>query len=197
MIRRINVNIFPSGSQGYLFLESDGTKLRGKSWPGLTRVVTAYRKLNGLPVGNVYDEVMAQACARNPSLCKDVPSAAPPATARPPSLKGRVLSWLSSLARVAAKQPLEFVQDSEMRQRAAVCASCPASKPLPEGCSTCKQAMSALRGKVLGPQRLNACDKRIGACERLGCDLQAAAWLNESRVREDSLPSACWRKVSI
>lgn len=193
---KINVNVFPSGSGGHVFTESDGTVIRGKSWSGVVRKVQAYRRQNGLEPGNAYDEVMAQACARNPSLCKEV-TAAPPAAVRPPTLKGRVITWLATLRAAAQRQSLAYAAKEVMKARANTCAACPFSKPLPEGCSTCKMAITEMRKQILGPERLNGLDHRPGACEALGCDLPTAAWLDEPRVRHDGLPAHCWRKAQV
>lgn len=191
---KINVNVFPSGSGGYVFTESDGTVIRGKSWSGVVRKVLAYRRQNNMPPGNAYDEVMVQACARNPVLCKQI-SKAPVAASKPASLKGRVLQWLSTLRGIAMRQSLSYVTEAEMRQRANTCAGCQNNKALPEGCSTCRHAIAELRKNIIGPERLNACDKRTMACDQLGCDLPTAAWLDEPRIRNDGLPGHCWRKA--
>jgi hypothetical protein len=68
-MKRVNVNLFPK--EGYIYLESDGSKHRAENWSKLMAKVSAYRKRAGLPQGDVEREVMAQACQRNPSHCSE------------------------------------------------------------------------------------------------------------------------------
>jgi hypothetical protein len=193
---KINLNVYPSGSGGYVFKDADGTLFRGKSWQGLASRLTRYRQTNRLPIGDPLTEVLAQACARNPTLCQDNAKAATPPP-RPASLKGRVLGWLSSLKKASEQQPLAFVDEHNMRARAATCAACPRNAALPDGCSSCRLAVAELRRQVIGPQRVAGRDQRLNACSELGCDLPTAAWLNEPRVHSAGLPPACWRKAGV
>jgi hypothetical protein len=193
---KVNVNVFPSGSNGFSFKNGDGVNIRANSWPGVTAKLKAYRARNGHPPGNPEAEVLSQACSRNPSLCKESQGKAVLSAKKPPSLKGRVLSWLSTLKKTGEAQPLTFVKEPEMKARANVCATCHHNKPLPDGCSSCKMAISELRKNLIGQQRLNGQDHRINACEALGCDLPSAAWLDEPRIRHDGLPANCWRKIN-
>lgn len=194
---KINVNVFPSGSSGYVFKDGDGTVIRANSWPGVVSKLKEYRARNSHPPGNPEAEVLAQACSRNPSLCKDAQVNAVQSAKKPASLKGRVLSWLSSLKKAGEAQPLAFVKEPEMKARANVCSVCPFNKPLPDGCSSCRMAVAELRKNLVGQQRLNAQDHRIKACDALGCDLPSAAWLDEPRIRHDGLPVNCWRKAGV
>jgi hypothetical protein len=192
---RVNVNVYPSGSGGYVFRDSDGTVFRGKSWGGVARKVAQYRLNSGRVVGDVVTEVASQACARNPGICKEANQVVP--APRPSTLKGRVLTWLTTFVRIREARPLGFVDDATARTRANICAVCPRGKQLPGGCATCKQAIRELRLKVVGNQRITAMDQRLGACEELGVDLPTAVFLDEVRVTNEALPGNCWRKTGV
>jgi hypothetical protein len=192
---KVNVNVYPSGSNGYVFKEGDGSVIRAQSWPGVVAKLKEYRARNNRPPGSPEAEVLAQACARNPSLCKESQVNAVQSARKPPSLKGRVLSWLSTLRKAGEANPLAFVKEDEMKARAGVCAVCPFNKPLPDGCSSCRMAVAELRKNLIGQTRLNAQDHRIRACDVLGCDLPSAAWLDEPRISSSGLPANCWRKA--
>lgn len=199
-MRRINVNIFPaSGSRS--FIETDGTRIVGPSWPGVVKAVTSYRARNKLPAGNPTEEVRAQVCAREPGICHEVaPPGAPP---RPPSqsvpasgeaqVRAKALSWLTSMRRHVGEtgHQLGKVSNSEAARRASICRGCPMNKLFARGCSTCADVIADLRKRLASDKNF---DPALGGCQALGCDLKLAVFLDEPPVSNGSLPERCWRK---
>lgn len=182
-MRTINPNIYPKG--GHYFQERDGAKLVGDSWAGVIARVKAYRKRAGYPEGNVMEEVYAQACQRNPILCTD--DSGHVAAVQKASIKARVLTWLNGMR---ANRP-QFVPTEVAQQRANICASCPLNQGIPDGCASCREALKALRGEILGPRPV---DGRLNACMGTGEDLPAAAWMELQAQDNGALPGHCWRK---
>ena len=179
--------MFPS--DGHFFKEADGSVHKASSWSGVIKKVTRYRALNHLSPGNPTEEVHAQACARNPSLCYNDRHPATLQKRTESSLKGRVLGWLSH--RRANKGAVSFTDANTAQSRANVCAGCQFNTPLPEGCSSCRKAVKALRSEVLGGRSQ---DNRLHGCAIIGSDLPTAVHLEEQTLPEPALPAHCWRK---
>lgn len=190
MSQRINVNLYPK--DGYFFKEKDGAVLRGTTWPGVMRRVEHYRRRAGYPIGNVEQEVIQQACARNPSHCVHDDSVTVNQR-KIVSLKGRVLQWLGIVRK--ARTQLKFVSPQEAGERANACAGCPKNTPLPEGCATCRAALNAMRNEILGPHR--AKDGRLNGCIITGCDLPTDVHLESDRISLPEAPDFCWRKRTL
>jgi hypothetical protein len=186
----INNNMYPKG--GHVFTDSDGTKHPADSWPGVIARVRKYRERAGLPIGDVSAEVIAQACQSNPGLCRES-NAAYTEQLNKATLKTRVLKWLTALRQQVQVEPPVFVPDEERKQRAAVCATCPANQSLPGGCSSCVKALDELRKTVIGRRIV---DGRLNGCSILGEDLPTSVHLDAIRVHEGALPGNCWRKAS-
>jgi len=185
---KFNQNLHPKNG-GYLFIESDGSPLRGDSFRSLVARVQDYRKRNGFSLGDPEGEVTQQLCARNPALCSHETPAAK-RKKQEVSLKGRLLSWLSRQRQ--KKQPLDFVDAQLAERRAAICASCPMNQALPEGCSSCRVAVREMREELLGNRKI---DRRLYGCIILGHDCAVATHLEEIRTDNPELPAQCWRKV--
>lgn len=177
---------------GYKFTERDGTVLEHpRGWERLILKVASYRRNNNLPIGNPTDEVHAQACAANPTLCWNDDETTRQEIKKV-SLKGRVLRWLSELIRYKERQPLTFVSDDEARAREDVCQKCPNNTALPhEGCGSCKKAINEQRAVLIGGRPRY---KRLNACAVLGSDLQSAVHLDTVPIENHELPQHCWAK---
>lgn len=189
---RINANLFPR--DGYFFKESDGTILRAEvGWAGVITRVRAYRKRAGLPEGNPEQEVVAQACARNPNHCVSE-SNEQEEQRRVVSLKGKLLGWLSKMVRQSKKVPVVFVSAELAKSRADICAVCPKNQSVAEGCSSCRAAMREMRQALIGARTI---DKRLTGCVETYEDLTCAIWIEEQTIANDRLPSNCWRKRGV
>jgi hypothetical protein len=187
-MKTLNPNVYPHG--GYYFLDSDGARLFGQTWQGVIARVIAYRKRAGLPPGDPPNEVVAQACQRNPVLCRDDNGLTAVQTKKA-SLKTRVIQWLNKLK---ADKWNQFVDTQLARDRAQVCAGCPKNTSLPGGCASCKAAVKVLREEII-QKRFQ--DGRLHACEVLGEDLPTTVHLESQTVDNPELPGCCWRRRSI
>jgi hypothetical protein len=189
-MRTVNPNVFPKDTAGYVFVESDGAKLFGGNWPGVVARVKMYRKRAGLPPGNPEAEVMAQACAKNPTICNES-GPADIVRARSVPIKSRVLAWL---AKMRADNGKRFVDEETRRSRAAICAKCPKNVALPEGCATCRMTLKALTKEVIGDHFV---DGRLNAYDVLGEYLPASSNLDLQTEANGDLPGDCWRKRTL
>lgn len=189
-MRSINPNVFPKDTAGYVFIESDGARLFADGWAGVIARVKMYRKRAGLPPGNPEEEVKAQACARNPTICRES-GPADLTKARNVPLKSRVIAWLNKLR---ADRGRSFVDEETRRARAGICAKCPKNTALPSGCATCKAALSALRKEVIGDRFV---DGRLAACDVLGEDLAASTNIELQAEPNPELPGDCWRQRTL
>lgn len=188
---QINFNLYPR--DGYLFIEADGARIIGDSWPKVFEKVKAYRERQGIPVGNVEEEVISQACQRNPMFCT-TETQQQKETTRKASLKGRVLAWLSRMVNRKEQQPLKFVDENESKERARICNTCPFNSPFVDGCSSCKAAVNSYRDALIGPERAKA---PLKGCAILGEDIEVSSRIDETRVQNDELPNHCWRKTTL
>jgi len=185
-MKDINPNVHPKS--GYKFQEADQSWHVADTWGGVVARVTAYRRRRGVEIGNVHQEVIEQACRREPVLCTEA-NAATQTKLREASLKTRTLNYLNSLR---GKQH-SFVDDKLARDRAAVCAGCPLNIPLNEGCSSCRESLKALRQDIIGDRHR---DGRLNSCAILGEDIQTALSLDSQTVVNGELPAHCWRRRS-
>jgi hypothetical protein len=189
-MKKINPNLYPSS--GYMFKESDGSRIFGNTWPGVVARVVAYRKRNNLPPGNPGEEVNAQACQNNPGYCiEHNERARADAQKKHSSFKSQVLTWLNSITKIREKA---WVPEETARNRAAVCATCPYNKPLPGGCASCKAAVAEFRKQILGSRFQ---DGRLNGCEILTEDLQVGVHLDQTTLDNGGLPGHCWRRRSV
>ena len=188
-MKTLNPNVYPH--DGYFFLDSDGARLYADTWAGVVARVARYRRRAGLPAGDPAQEVVTQACQRNPVLCREDDGTTRVQITKE-SLKSRVIKWLSNLK---ADQGKQFVDSQLARERAQVCANCPKNTSLPGGCASCRAAVKELRESVLG-RRFQ--DGRLNACLVLGADLQTLVHLETQTVDNDELPShKCWMRRTI
>jgi len=202
---KINVNVRPS--QGHFFEEADGTQIRGNTWIEVVKRVQSYRSRNHIAPGNAETEVLAQACQREPQICKraHVPPETPSKSARraprqhidppPPSLKTRLLGWLRDMRKYKEKGSLVYVDLAERHRRAKICLGCPHRKAMKKTCGACNKAVDGLREEVLGERREISPPKE--GCNVLGTDLPVMLWLDELTVENANLPANCWRKKTL
>ena len=189
----LNKTVFPKG--GYIFTDKDRTTFRSSSWDALVEAVTSYRARNRFPAGNPLLEITTQACRRDPSACREsAPTKAITSADRSPSLRSKVLIWLSGLRRVRQTVgEVRRVGPEVMAKRVNVCKDCPHRTDLPSGCGSCADAVKLLRNGILGaPVRFDT----LGVCSALAIDLPVAIAIDEAALDNPGLPDKCWRKVN-
>jgi hypothetical protein len=188
----VNLNLYPSG--GHFFKDSDGSNHRAGSWKRVIEKVRDYRARAGLPPGNPNDEVMAQACVRQPAICNNAPTQVTVVKKDAP-FKAKVLQWFREISKSQARGPLRYVSELERKQRVAICSKCPFNIDTEtSGCGSCKAAVAAYRRNLLASRPV---DDSLGGCKILNADLPTAVSLDEVRVDNAALPAHCWRKISV
>lgn len=190
-MKSLNPNIYPKS--GHIFRDSDGSVHTADSWAGVVRRVKAYRARQGRPVDSVANDVILQACQREPVLCVEDDGQARAKLAEA-SLKSRVLGWLSRMVKAKSKGEVVYVSEQLRDARADVCNRCPLDKSLPEGCGSCKMALKELQGNVLGHRKG---EPRYAACPVLGEYLSVSVWIEQQAVADARLPWECWRKKTL
>lgn len=194
-MKKINRNLYPPG--GYIFQENDGTELRASTWDALVAVVVKYRAANGFQEGDPWKDITEQACKRSPSICTE----ASPHTVYPknkhsvaPSLKSRVIRWLTEIAKARRAGQVELTTRETARNRRAICLNCPKKQAYQGGCAPCGAALKALRHEAVG---FDPDQPGMGGCEPLGADIAVLANLNLTTQANADLPDACWMKKTI
>lgn len=190
-MRKINPNIYPK--DGYSFTDGDGTKHVADTWAGVIKRVIRYRRRQGRPEGNVMEEVISQACQRNPGLCSEETEAYR-AQIKRVSLKSSILIWLNRIRKRMEKEPLTFVSAELRAARVDVCSRCPKNTGLPEGCGSCRAALKALMESIIGSR---PGDSRVNACGVLGEYIPVSAWIESPTIPQPNLPGECWRKRTL
>jgi hypothetical protein len=190
-MKAMNPNVFPKG--GRYFKESDGVTIVGDTWEGIIARVVAYRKRAGLPVGNPKEEVITQACARDPVLCTEERPEYKAQVAIV-SLKTKILKWLVFVQGEKDRNALTFVDPVHARNRAEVCAQCPKNQAIPDGCASCKAALTESRRKILGNRPIDA---RVNECIVMEEDIPVTSNIDMQTVDRPGLPDYCWRRRSL
>lgn len=186
-----NRNMYPP--DGRVYMESDGTRFRGDSWRDLEAKVAEYRRLRGMPAGDVSADINAQLCAKYPSFCGDT-SPRPIANAHSLTFNQRVLHWVAHMLGVKRSNPTLFTRasDEEAAARAAICARCPAQQGLVQSCEACIRSVETGRRVLLdgAPSR----HQNLLPCRVLAEDTTVTVHLNQPAVDVAELPAECWRK---
>ena len=191
--KKYNNNLYPR--TGYTFKCADGVVITGSNWAGVAARLSAYRKRNGIPIGNPTREVLDQACEMNPGHCTET-NEATERQLKIVSLKGRILQWFQRLKDRRNREPMNFVDTHTSLHRAGVCIICPFKRELQEGCSSCRAALRELRADVI-QGRTPHNGLLMTGCEILGTDLATAVHLDELTIDEPRLPNTCWRKKTL
>jgi len=191
----LNPRVYPP--DGYFFTETDGVKLIGDNFAKLILVVRDYRIRNGLPPGDPVKEVNDFTCKRYPSGCREMEPGMRKdhvGNSVPHPLSTRVNTWLSSLYRIASKNPLTFVLKTEAERRAAICFSCPKQASWASGCTSCAATANRLAFSLRKGQEASQ-GPLLSGCSVLGEDTRTSIFVANMRPAENAeLPEGCWRK---
>lgn len=188
MSLEVNPNLYPPG--GYFFIDKNGFRHRGESWRDLERRVRHYREINRFSVGDVREEIMAQACSRNPNFCRE--SSKPTVVQRNPlSFNQRVIEWFVRKISLLRQGKLPRVDDAEAARRAKICLQCPNQQDYFQGCASCLQTIKTSRKALL---RSESRHPGLKPCRALGEDCSISVHIEQEKVSAQGLPSECWRK---
>jgi hypothetical protein len=190
-VKQINPNIFPK--DGFWFREADGARINGETWANVVARVIAYRRRTHVPEGNAKQDIINQACERNPNLCVE-DNGVTQATRRKASLKTIVFKWLLDLLTKKNKDGVDFVDEGTHNQRADICAHCPKNLQIVSGCGACESTLKAQREAILGSRKA---DGRLFGCADLGEYLPVSTWVESQALDKPELPAACWRKRTL
>lgn len=190
-MKGINPNIYPK--DGFWFKESDGARIFGDSWAGVVARVIAYRRRSKIPEGNARQDVITQACQRNPNLCIE-DNGVTQAIRKRASLKSMILNWMIRLLERKTKSGLDYVDAGTQARRAEVCIKCVKNAPISSGCASCEATLKAQRENLLSGRPAS---KNIFACSELGEYIPVSSWLDEQALDNDALPEECWRRRSL
>ena len=135
------------------FQDTDGSNHRSEGWRMLEGVVRSYRVRVGRDPGDVWGDIMEQACQRNSNLCQDSAPhqlvQADPASTYAATIGQKVSNWVSSIMQRYQMRQTRQVSVPEAQRRAAICANCPRQIAIPSSCSTCHTQMATFRSAIL------------------------------------------------
>lgn len=187
---RFNPNLYPPN--GYIYTDAQGVKHRGDSWRNLFWTITEFRKRNGIPVGNVEEDVDHQHCSQYPGLCQNDPVVPQPARGGP-NLNSRVLNWLAfQLSKLRHNGTVARPTIDEAIARSNICIRCPRQQGLSLACSNCVEAVDGARKAFLGDK--GSVNKSLLPCVTLGEDTQISIHIIQPPSDESALPPNCWRR---
>lgn len=188
-MREFNPNLYPPN--GYVFRDRDGTNHKADSWKNLEKAVRAYRERNRQEIGEVWSEIMIQACASTPGHCRDDARPLPP-PGQGMDFSKRIMGWLAGLAGVKRTGKWVLVDDELAARRASVCLGCPGQKALNESCGACITSIKNMRRALLDgaePKHQN-----LHACAYLGEDCQSTVHAEQAPTDSSLVPEYCWRR---
>lgn len=167
-------------SDGFDFFQ-DGLWFSAPDPEKLVAKVADYRNANGIPLGNLTQEVLDFNASKTSKVIS--PQFAP-------TFREHVIKWLELHLRVKSR----FVDNDEANRRASICAKCPKNVlkwQAGESCNQCVENANRATAIILSGRMQH---KPIGACEILQQSNTVAVYLDENKVTNDQLPDCCWRK---
>ncbi len=188
-MRQINFNIYPP--DGYVFRESDGSFHRSDGWKHLEEKVRDYRERNGLPVGNVMEDIMNQTCAKVPSFCNENTPFVLQSNPSGMSHNQRVLSWLAAMLGYFRLKAIRRTDRAEAARRAEICKNCPMQAALNTSCGACVSMVGSVRQQIADGDPLR--HQNLHPCSVLGEDMVLSVEINQSPAVNPALPAHCWR----
>jgi len=159
-----------------------------------------YRLENGLPVGDVQQDVDEYICSTFPNQCHRVSRREAPAhgpTAPPRGKASRFIDHLIQWGeRIYESQRIELVLESEANDRAKVCVECKLNGEWRNLCPNCVTRAEQLFG-IIRQGRDVARWRKLKACRLYRMDTRTAVWLRDTRCEPDLAfiaPQNCWNK---
>lgn len=174
-----------------------GATLNAPTFAILVSAVLRHMVANGVVPPDPFEEwVRCEWCRQHgnhPKFCKARRDPAPVKPAGPGAQAWRVLRFLASVA-AWLRGGGQFVGQAEAERRAAICAACPANKPV-AGCRAC-QGIPGLVFRTKG-RRSTTRDRQLGACDVCGCSLEVKVHIPGDALdnRGLSYPPGCWQNA--
>lgn len=186
-MRQMNPNIYPPG--GHKFRERDGTVFKAESWKAVERKIIRYRRDGQFPLGNPWEEIMAQACGENPGLCGEVVSV--PKTGGM-TFNQRILEWLAWAVGRKRINAVERVSAEVAAARAEVCAVCPKQRSLNKACLACISGVGTARKAIFDGGKTP--HDSLLPCAELFEDTATSVHMVLGASNNPALPLNCWRR---
>lgn len=185
-------NVVPPG--GWYF-EQGRYRIQGETWAALVANVAAHRTSNGLPVGNVADEVENQICTRHPQFCS-LPEQ--PTVHESPGFWASVKNCTTALIKLGLGKD-DLVSQAEANRRGLICAGCHNNVERSGGCAKCQKALADMFGGSVVGSRSTPHDPRLKACSICNCENRLKIWFPLSALQIDdsnrnAFPAFCWLK---
>lgn len=188
-MKEFNPNIYPP--DGYSYVESDGSKHREDSWKKLETRIREYRERNGLPVGDVWADLMNQICAKFPGFCRETtPFQLLPNTLM--QFNQRVLEWYAHCVRLKRINGWRRVDEAEAARRADICRRCPKQQSLNTACQACISSIDMARKALMDGAESK--HQNLMPCGATGEDTLVSVYGDLPRISDVTLPPECWRK---
>lgn len=191
-MREINPNIYPPN--GYRFQDRDGTMHKGASWAMVKRRAKQYRERVGIPVDELWKEMMDQVCAETPGACGETDTHPVIVTKPAPSLSlnQRVLAWYAKMLAKKRVNDWRTVSESEVARRASICGGCPAQRALNSSCGACIRSVSISHKALLNGRESKF--QTLHPCSILGEDCAVSIYADQPPDSRPDLPARCWRR---
>lgn len=186
-MRTFNRNLYTER----LFIDGDGTRLKGDTWRELFENIRKYREINRLAPGDPEAEVNEQICARQPSFCGEQSPTVTIINAHSLTFNQRILQWFASLLALVRLHAVNFVPTEEANRRAAICSGCPKQLALNNSCGTCITSVDNARIAVLQSRNTH---QNLLPCSVLDEDCATTVSLVLPPSDNPHLPANCWRK---
>lgn len=186
---KFNRNLYPDG--GYFFTMPDGTRIRADGWRSLENRIRGYRAVNKMDPGNPWEEIQAQYCSRQPSLCGPERTHVPEKGHNSLTFNQRVQQWFVEVVNRKRVNKLPRVSDKLAAARAAICARCPAQKSLNEACKACLTSINTSRKGLLDGSKSKFLN--LQPCGVLGEDCSTSVYLDQEPKTAAGQPGDCWR----
>lgn len=184
-----NENLFPPS--GFVFVDAEAIRHVGNNLSDLISRVAAYRTRRGLPPGNPISEVNAYLCNLFPNRCLKGPPATPGVVkASGISFGAKIASWLRGMWLKVSQKQVEFVDEGEVKRRAAICEKCSFFTRFPTECQACSDTFNQISFQLRAGRDKHT--SNLKACAKFGSDLRVDVLV--AQPPQPTAPENCWKR---
>lgn len=166
----------------------------------LTRRIFEFRLRNGIPIGNIEQDIDRYYCDRWPGFCTEERRDRNPNAPWEPkeSMLNRVSRWAAATIHAMPKGGYALVTAAEAERRAAICVQCTKNTGWRGGCGGCSASTLQLLMQIKQLRKTTR-DGSLTGCSVGGWENSSAAWLPPEALpvteeQRTTMPAACWRK---
>lgn len=159
------------------------------SWEDLVQKCIDYKIQNGLPVGDIENEMIKWVCETYPHQCNTInPNFDAPAIVNDTQA---YLDSITTWGQIKSKTNGKLVDQLTATQRAATCEQCFNNKIWDKtGCKSCIANIQRIMVSIRQNKDVMQAQE-LGGCTILKHDNRTAVWL-ENNNTADNLPGHCW-----